>query len=313
MNNDILKIIGLPAPPNSVSQGRHFFMINPVKQATTYEQQLTKMIARGCKVDDEQTCKNTLALVNYYRFSAYFLPFKKVDGTYIDGTNFESVFRIYEFDRKIRGILFSALEKIEIFLRSNLAYYHAHNYGPLGYMDTQNYNSKHKHEIFMNRLKTELKNRSKELFVKHHNNKYNGDFPIWVMTEIFTFGMLSYFYGDLQIHDQKALAKTLFNTNPKNLKSWLRCCTDLRNICAHYGRLYFRVFTAAPAQSPNIPQNAERRLFGAIMVLNFIYPGSDDWNSEIYTPLKSLLKEYSNDIQLAHIGFPDDWEIKLKR
>jgi abortive infection bacteriophage resistance protein len=76
--------------------------------------------------------------------------------------------------------------------------------------------------------------------------------------------MLSYFYGDLPALDQKQIAKDLFGTIPKNLVSWLRCCTDLRNICAHYGRLYFRIFTATPAHIPGLEKSAERRLFGAV-------------------------------------------------
>jgi abortive infection bacteriophage resistance protein len=81
---------------------------------------------------------------------------------------------------------------------------------------------------------------------------YGGQFPVWVITELFTFGMLSYFYGDLPTPDQKQIAKDVFGAIPKNLVSWLRCCTDLRNICAHYGRLYFRIFTAIPANLPGL-------------------------------------------------------------
>jgi hypothetical protein len=34
-------------------------------------------------------------------------------------------------------------------------------------------------------------------------DNYGGQFPVWVITELFTFGMLSYFYGDLPTPDQK--------------------------------------------------------------------------------------------------------------
>jgi abortive infection bacteriophage resistance protein len=110
---------------------------------------------------------------------------------------------------------------------------------------------------------------------------------IWVITELFTFGMLSYFYNDLLMADQKYLAKKLFQAIPKSLASWLRCCTDLRNICAHYGRLYFRIFTAIPSNLPDLEKRAERRLFGALLALKTLYPDVNKWNNEIHEGLKN--------------------------
>lgn len=52
----------------------------------------------------------------------------------MEGLSFDRVLSIYEFDRKLHGILFSALEETEIFIRSKIAYFHAHKYGALGYM-----------------------------------------------------------------------------------------------------------------------------------------------------------------------------------
>jgi abortive infection bacteriophage resistance protein len=115
------------------------------------------------------------------------------------------------------------------------------------------------------------------------------------------------------IQDQKKLARDLYNTTYKNLISWLRCCTDLRNICAHYGRLYFRIFTAIPAFQPRLPPNSERRLFGAVQALKELYPDSNKWNSEIYQRLVNLIKSNSHVINLNHIGFPVDWEAKLEK
>ncbi|WP_243175966.1 Abi family protein [Dorea hominis] len=36
--------------------------------------------------------------------------------------------------------------------------------------------------------------------VQHHKEKYGGNFPIWVIVEFFSMGMLSYFYFPLYIH-----------------------------------------------------------------------------------------------------------------
>jgi abortive infection bacteriophage resistance protein len=282
-----------------------------LKPPTTYNQQLEKLRSRGCQFSDISLCETILSRINYYRLSAYFLPFKKADGNYLPGTDFNAVYQIYEFDRKLRNLLFAAIEEVEIYLRAKFAYYHAHKYGVLGYLDAANYNTRHQHDKFKELIKTEIKNNRKVLFVQHHIDNYGGQFPIWVITELFTFGMLSYFYGDLPTLDQKQIAKDLFGTIPKNLVSWLRCCTDLRNICAHYGRLYFRIFTAIPANLPGLEKNAERRLFGAVLALKALYPDKNKWDTEIHSALCSLIKTYSPVIRLDHIGFPFDWSSRI--
>jgi abortive infection bacteriophage resistance protein len=283
----------------------------PLKPPTTYNQQLEKLCSRGCHVSDVPLCEEILSRINYYRLSAYFVPFKKANGNYLPGTDFNVIYQIYEFDRKLRNLLFAAIEEVEIYLRSKFAYYHAHKYGALGYTDAANYNERHRHDRFRELIETEIKNNQKVLFVQHHIANYGGQFPVWVITELFTFGMLSYFYGDLPTPDQKHIAKTLFGTIPKNLISWLRCCTDLRNICAHYGRLYFRLFTAVPANLPGLEKNAERRLFGAVLALKALYPDMNKWNMEIRPGLCSLINSYSRVIYLEHIGFPANWSSKI--
>lgn len=284
-----------------------------LKPPTTYNQQVQKLRSRGCKIGDEPFCVKVLSQVNYYRFSGYFLPFRKPDGNYLPGTDFNTIYQIYEFDRHLRSLLFAVIEEIEISLRAKFAYYHALNYGPNGYMNPANYNYRHDHSTFKEKIETEIEKNKKSLFVGHHLKNYDGQFPIWVITELFTFGMLSYFYSDLPTPDQKQLARYLYNTTNMNLISWLRCCTDIRNICAHYGRLYFRIFPAIPANLSGLEKNIERRLFGVILVLKTLYPDTDKWNIETYEELKKLIASYSNVINLNHIGFPTDWESRLKK
>ena len=44
-------------------------------------------------------------------------------------------------------------------------------------------------------------------FVKHHIEKYDGKFPIWVAVELFSFGQLSYLYSIMKSKDKKSVAK----------------------------------------------------------------------------------------------------------
>lgn len=220
---------------------------------------------------------------------------------------------MYEFDRKLRHIVFSAIEEIEIFLRTQFAYYHAEKYGPTGYLDEANFSAQHHHDKFIENIEREIESNRNVLFVRHHVDRKNGVFPLWVISELFTFGMLSFFYYDLQTSDKKRLAKDLYNENYRNILSWLRCCTDLRNICAHYGRLYYRIFSAVPSGFDDVDINHKKRLWGAMLALKSLYPNADKWNSECMPQIEALFDEYEDAVDLYHIAFPENWREKLRK
>ena len=81
-----------------------------VKDPATYEEMIAKLQEHGCVVKDEMYAKLVLKEIGYYRLSAYFLPFRKTDRAYKEGTDFYRVARIYEFDKEMRKVLFSAIE-----------------------------------------------------------------------------------------------------------------------------------------------------------------------------------------------------------
>ena len=282
--------------------------MNEVKPHLSYERQINKLREKGCIIDDDSFCRDVLVNIGYYRLSAYFLPFKSFDGTCMNNLSFKRVYRVYEFDRKLRNLLFSAIEVIEVSFRTRLAHFHSEKYGPLGYLDASSFNSKHNVDKFKQNIDREIENNKKVLFVKHHIDNYDGQFPLWVISELFTFGMHSYFYNDLITADKKAFA----DADYKNMISWMRCCTDLRNICAHYGRLYFKIFSAMPSGF-QISEAAKRRLWGAVLSVKALYPSAEKWNSEFMPKIEALFEEYKEDIDLYHLAFPRDWTIQLKK
>lgn len=98
-----------------------------LKSPATYQEQIDKLKSHNCIITDEDFCAGVLMRVSYYRLSAYFLPFRMPDGKYRDETHFEAVYSLYEFDRKLRNILFPAIEETEVFLRNRFSYYHTHS------------------------------------------------------------------------------------------------------------------------------------------------------------------------------------------
>jgi abortive infection bacteriophage resistance protein len=285
-----------------------------VKPFLDYNAQLQKLQTRGCQIDDPAFARAVLSRVNYYRFSAYLLPFKDVSENYKPGTNFTTVYHTYEFDRKLRAILFAAIARIEILFRSQISYYHAGKYTPLGYLDIANFGTdKKRHDRFLNDVESEIDKNKTVLFVKHHIENYGKQFPLWVMSELFTFGMLSRFYADLKTPDQKQLARKLCTQSNVILKNWLRCCTILRNICAHHGRIYYRLFSIAPVGFKTFSRYDQRRLYVMLLVLKDLYPNKTEWKSEVCDALDVLISQYQKDIDLQYIGFPQNWFAELTK
>ena len=298
-------------------RGGRFFVdwmygLMELKPPTTFADQVNKLRSRNCIIENDSECIRFLEQVNYYRFSAYFLPFKQKDGFYIAGTSFRKIQRIYEFDQKMRILIIGALEDIELHLRTQFAYYYTHTYGSDGYLNKENFRPNYNHEKFIKLMNSQIHKHKETLVVKHHTNKYDSIYPMWVVIEMLPLGMLSRLYQGFKMADQKAIAE-IYNVPYVVLKSWLQCITELRNICAHYGRLYYWRFTSVPA----IPKNSiskivpGRSLFDQMVMLQRIYPDKKKRKSRIFGGLWALLEEYKDDIDLSHTGFPNDWGLYL--
>jgi len=284
-----------------------------MKNPTTFEEQLQLMKSRGLIIDNEDRCTDFLRSINYYRLTAYLLPFRQSDDTYLPGTAFEKVQQIYDFDRRLRSLLFSVIEEIELFLRIQLAYYSAHTHGAIGYLDEAHYNTRHNHDKLMQTVETAIKNNKNSLVVKHHDATYGGKFPIWVIIDFFSIGNLSYFYSDLLVEGKKHIAKEIFKTSYPYLDSWMKCITVLRNRCAHYSRLYYSLFTDTPRIPPTIAHQCTGRVFDQILMLKLLYPHAHKWNAVFVLPLDTLVDEYRDSISFHHIGFPENWLELLKQ
>lgn len=278
-----------------------------VKEPITFEAQAVLLQSRGFSIDNLDACVKFLGEANYYRLSAYLLPFRLPDRTYVPGIPLRRIQRIYEFDSHIRALLFQAIEHIELYLRTQLSYYFGHHYGALGYLDSSHYSPRHNAARFRRKLDDCIRNNKNSLAVQHHMRHYNGNFPIWVIIEYFSMGMLAYFYGDMIRSDQKEIARCAFHTAPAYLESWLRCVTDLRNRCAHYARLYSWNFAAIPKAPRDAAYPMDRQLFSQIMVLKYLYPDQSAWNRTFRTEIAALIEAYLPDISLSHIGFPENW------
>ncbi len=77
--------------------------------------------------------------------------------------------------------------KKHLTIKTRIVYHHALKYGPLGYLDCNNYNIKFDEVILHANLDKYLKRNENNPIIIHHINKNDGKFPLWVKIEFFLF------------------------------------------------------------------------------------------------------------------------------
>lgn len=77
---------------------------------------------RGLLFDDEQAAVECLKIISYFRLANYWKPMEsdKVNHVFKPKSKFENVVTLYNFDKELRTLIFSAIQSIEIALRTKV-------------------------------------------------------------------------------------------------------------------------------------------------------------------------------------------------
>ena len=216
------------------------------KPPLTYAGQVALLQSRGLAVNSTDDAIQFLQHVNYYRFSAYCIPFQKLRDVFLPNSTFEKIIELYRLDEELRNALLALLSPIEIFLRTRIVYELSHGWGAFAYYDPALFRDKAKHAQWIASLEEEI-NRGKETFLEHYKTKYNGfpRLPLWMTCEIMSMGSLSNLYSNLLPDPQRRICSIL-EIHHNVFGNWMHVITYLRNTCAHHGRLWNREFAIRP-------------------------------------------------------------------
>ena len=292
--------------------------MNYTKQALDYLQILQQLKDRGLLFHDDLTAVKELSIISYFRIANYLRYFEVRNShhNYLPNSYFEDALYIYYFDKQLRGLLFTAIQSIEVALRSKVIHHVALAHGPFWFSDPSLCIDVKKFTDNLNTIKNEVK-RSKEEFIQEHFQKYSSPDvpPVWKTLEVTSLGTLSKLYCNLNDNNVKKRIAREFNLPQHEvLESWIRCVVLLRNCLAHHGRIWNRRF-------PQIPRLASLRLRGAWVDCTYIRPvklyallcclaymqDSIHPDNDFKILLKDLLNENSK-INLHAMGFPQGWE-----
>ena len=236
-------------------------------------EQVENLKSLGLIINDEDYAKKILNDISYFRLiKTYSLGFKPKNGYYNEGVTFEQIVELYLFNANFRQIMFAEIEKIEVNVRCRIANYFADTYGVLGYKEPANFVDEEYYNTFLEDIEEELGRNSKAPFVRNFKENYEGgDLPIYALVEVFSFGTLSKFYKNMKNADKKAVAQS-FGIGYTYLESWLESISYVRNICAHYGRLYNAKLSKTPMLYKEYSQAGigNNRIFGILLCMKQI-------------------------------------------
>jgi abortive infection bacteriophage resistance protein len=285
------------------------------KPALTYAEQLQQLKDRGMAIADDAKALHLLENISYYRLSGYWYPLlaDKANHTFKPTATFDTAFRLYCFDKELRKLMISELEKIEVAVRAKMIYILSHQHGPFWFQNPALFKSPVSHANALSHIGVEF-NRSDEEFIHAFRNKYSDPLPpSWMILEITSFGTLSMLYKNLKPGREKRAIAGYFGLADSVFETWLHSIVYLRNVCAHHTRLWNRSMSISP-QFPLTPRKpwianatiSNRRTYFMLCMILYLLQTVNPTNT-FADKIKTLLAKYNN-VAPSAMGFPSDWE-----
>jgi abortive infection bacteriophage resistance protein len=286
------------------------------KLPITISEQVAKLKERGLKFKDEAKAQNNLSNISYYRLRAYTYPFQNnlLDNQPFNGdVTFEQIIELYVFDRKLRLLIFEAIEKIEIALRTQIIYHFALKYGSHWQLKPELYRDPMRFANHLDSLQKEI-DRSNETFIEHYKNKYTNptEPPSWMSLEVSSMGLLSKIFANLKKSPEKLAITSHFGLKDVSvIENWTLCFSTLRNICAHHGRVWNR--RLIQIKLPTHPTHLflknksiyANKLYATLSCIEYVLQRISH-GSTFSKKLKDLMKNCPL-AQIKEMGFPKNW------
>lgn len=217
------------------------------KPFLTYDQQIDKLKnEKGLIIENVNYAEVMLKQNSYFALiTGYKHLFKnKTTGKYKDGTKFEDIVALYEFDEGLRELFLKYLCQIERHIRSLMSYYFSEKYGESQneYLDVNHYRYTDAYIQKVNKLVSKLSDTvnnpdSPYEYIRHYVSR-NHNVPLWVLLNTVTFGTLSKMYMFLKQDLQIKISSNFSNINESQLAKILSILSKYRNVCAHNERLF---------------------------------------------------------------------------
>ena len=313
-----------------------------IKPHLRYDEQLSLLAGRGLSYDDRAAAIRALKSIGYYRLSAYTYALRQPgpetqDGSrpirsdeFVAGANFEDVLTLYRFDNHLRNCLLDGLQQIEVGMRVRIG----HQLGKadkFGHLDPQFLDARRCHgqshrstsesdyEVWLGKFERQMHDAKNEEFAKHFLVKYNGKMPIWVATEVMSFGCLIGLYQLLSKRDAEKIAESIEIFDRDIVHKYMKSLNVLRNHCAHNARIWNRNTIYPPLKPP--PDKTADRLhhlrganhdklyFLAALCAHFVITlnPESNWPRQFKTLMNKKFEVVHGMTPYTTMGFMEGW------
>ena len=285
------------------------------KPPVTKSDQLDILEEKGMAIADMAFARHAIETIGYYRFTGYAYTFRDQadNSSYLEGTTFEQVMNLYEFDRELKQILFGYIERIEVAFRAKVIDVMSVGFGNgQWFTDESLFFNSVEHQEFLCKMKDDVDG-SMEEFMRHFREKYADEFPpAWITLQICPFGRLVKLYQNLEDQDkQDAIARFFGCDSTDRFMSWINSLAYLRNICGHHSRLWNLTIQKRPRIFIFGDRNRRRdngKLYFMVCVIKKLLQPIIP-NDTLKSDLASLFAKYpfADKRKNTYLGFPDDW------
>lgn len=289
---------------------------------------LQLMLDRGLQCADTARARRHLSHVSYYRLNGYaryfYVDESAASPVFRPGTTFETIWRIYCFDRELRLLTLDAVERIEVAVRTVLSdslsvadpSAPALPYGSHWFMDNAFFKDPKDCTAFCTAVEEETgKNnpRRRSAPTDHYYRTYTSPVlpPSWIVMESLSMGSWVTALQTL-IHPVQNFLAGKFGLNRILLTSWLASLRVVRNISAHHGRLWKRTLDRPfkvprpgfAGLCPDFRTAADSYYAAACVSWFFLLQLAP--HSRWPEKLKNLLEKYT-EVSCTDLGFPPNW------
>lgn len=303
-----------------------------IKPFLTYEEQLNNLEEKKNMILTDRTfAMSKLQDISYYALIDGYknLFYNPMTRKYYEGTTFEDVVTLYNFDEKLRALVFQNLCHVEQKIRSLISYHFCDTYSENqeDYLDIGNYNCTNKNkkgiEKLIQMLSIEANRNMDHPYVVYQRNTY-GNVPLWVMMKTLTFGQISKMYSFFTTSLQSKISTNYPAVSEREMMQYLRVLTHFRNVCAHNERLFsfrcrFDIPDTVLHRKMKISQTGihydygKNDLFAIVIALRFLLNHEEfiEFKRNLRQLISQMLKQQKSltkEILLEAMGFPENWD-----
>ena len=301
------------------------------KEFKTIEEQIDILKYKGLVINDVDKTKELLLRENYFFLSGYrhLFMLNHKDDRFINGTTFEELYALFQFDRNLRNILFKNLLIVENNLKSIFSYKLSKKYGikEKEYLKPTNFSQDIKKirqvNDVLNKIKRQIKTNGRQHSATLHYLSNYGYVPLWILVKLLSFGMINEFYSILKPEDKLSISE-YYNLDVETLGLYIGLLANYRNLCAHEDIVFeHRTQKEIPDTKYHwelkIPLTNDEYIYGkndiyAVIIMLKYMLNADDFRAfikEVDYEL-SILDGKVNVIEqekiLNRMGFPENWK-----